>query len=53
MGIPLPGLMGFVVTFVEPVDGILPKVGLPSRLATVVLKIHLTVTLLPVKVDGA
>ena len=51
MGIPLPGLMGFVVTFVELVDGILPIVGLLSRLAAVVLTIDLTVALLPVKVD--
>jgi uncharacterized membrane protein YphA (DoxX/SURF4 family) len=52
MGIPLPGLMGFMVTFVELADGILPIVGLLSRLAAVGLAIDLTVALLPVKVDG-
>jgi uncharacterized membrane protein YphA (DoxX/SURF4 family) len=43
--------MGFVVTFVELVGGILLMVGLLSRLAALVLTIHLTVALLPVKVD--
>ncbi len=51
MGIPLPGLMGFVVTFVEMVGGILLMVGLLSRIAAVVLTIDLTVALLPVKAD--
>ena len=51
MGIPLPGLMGFVVTFVELVDGIMLAVGLLSRLAALVLTIDLTVSLVPAKLD--
>ena len=51
MGVPLPGLMGFVVTFVELVGGILLIVGLLSRLAALLLTINLTVAILLVKVN--
>jgi putative oxidoreductase len=51
IGIPLPGLMGFVVTFVELVGGILLIVGLLSRLAALLLTINLTVAILLVKVN--
>ena len=50
-GYPLPRLMGFVVTFVELVGGILLMVGLLPRLVALVLTIHLAVALLPVNVD--
>jgi len=51
MGVPLPGLMGFVVTFVELVGGLLLIVGLLSRLAALLLTIDLTVATLLVKVN--
>jgi putative oxidoreductase len=51
IGIPLPGLMGFVVTFVELVGGILLIVGLLSRLGALLLTINLTVAILLVKVN--
>lgn len=51
MGVPLPGLMGFVVTFVELVGGILLIIGLLSRLAALLLTINLTVAILLVKVN--
>jgi putative oxidoreductase len=43
--------MGFVVTFVELVGGILLIVGLLSRLAALLLTINLTVAILLVKVN--
>ena len=51
MGISLPELMGFVVTFVELVGGILLIVGLLSRLAALLLTIDFTVAILLVKVN--
>ena len=51
MGVPLPGLMGFVVTFVELVGGLLLIVGLLSRLAALLLTIDLAVATLLVKVN--
>lgn len=49
MGVPLPGLMGYVVTLVELVGGVLLIVGLLSRLAALLLTIDLTVAVLLVK----
>ena len=49
MGVPLPGLMGYVVTLVELVGGVLLIVGLLSRLAALLLTIDLTVAILLVK----
>ena len=43
--------MGFVVTFVELVGGILLIVGLLSRLGALLLTINLTVAILLVKVN--
>ena len=51
MGVPLPTLMGYVVTFVEVVGGVLLIVGLLSRLAALVLTIDLVVAVLLVKVN--
>lgn len=51
LGVPLPGLMAYVVTFVELVGGILLIVGLLSRLAALLLTINLTVAILLVKVN--
>jgi putative oxidoreductase len=51
MGVPLPTLVGYVVTFVEVVGGILLIVGLLSRLAALVLTIDLVVAILLVKVN--
>ncbi len=51
LGVPLPILMGFVVTFVELVGGILLIVGLFSRLAALLLTINLAVAILLVKVN--
>ncbi len=47
LGILLPGLIGFVVTFVELVGGFLLIVGLLPWLAALVLTINLTVALPP------
>ena len=49
LGMLLPGLMGFVVTFVELVGGFLLIVGLLSWLVALVLTTKLTVALLPVE----
>ena len=49
LGVPLPTLMGFVVTFVELGCGILLILGLFSRLAALLLTINLTVAILLVK----
>jgi putative oxidoreductase len=51
LGVPLPTLMGYVVTFVELVGGILLIVGLFSRLAALLLTIDLSVAILLVKVN--
>jgi putative oxidoreductase len=51
MGVPLPTLMGYVVTFVEVVGGVLLIVGLLSRLAALLLTIDLVVAILLVKVN--
>lgn len=49
MGVPLPVLMAYVVTFVEVVGGLLLIVGLLSRLSALLLTINLTVAVLLVK----
>ena len=49
MGVPLPVLMAYVVTFVEVVGGLLLIVGLLSRLSALLLTINLTVAILLVK----
>jgi uncharacterized membrane protein YphA (DoxX/SURF4 family) len=51
LGVPLPTLMGYVVTFVELVGGILLIVGLFSRLAALLLTIDLSVAIVLVKVN--
>ncbi len=51
IGVPLPTLMGYVVTFVEVVGGILLIVGLLSRLAALLLTMDLVVAVLLVKVN--
>lgn len=51
MGVPAAALMGYVVTFVELVGGILLILGLFSRLAALLLTINLTVAILLVKVN--
>jgi putative oxidoreductase len=50
LGVPLPGLMAWVVTFVELVGGILLIVGLFSRLAALLLTIEFIVIILRVKI---
>ena len=49
-GVPLPGLMAWVVTLVELVGGILLIVGLFSRLAALLLTIEFIVIILTVKI---
>jgi putative oxidoreductase len=51
LGVPLPELMGYVVTFVELVGGILLIVGLFSRLAALLLTFDLVVAILLVKLN--
>jgi putative oxidoreductase len=51
LGVPLPELMGYVVTFVELVGGILLIVGLFSRIAALLLTIDLVVAILLVKLN--
>ncbi len=51
MGVPLPVLMAYVVTFAELIGGILLIVGLLSRLAALILTIDLVVAILLVKVN--
>jgi putative oxidoreductase len=51
LGVPLPTLMGYVVTFVELLGGILLIVGLFSRLAALLLTIDLVAAILLVKVN--
>src|ERR687883_1797867 len=50
LGVPLPVFMGYVVTFVEFIGGILLIVGLLSRLAALILAIEMVCTTLLVKV---
>lgn len=49
LGVPLPGLMGYVVTFVELFGGILLVLGLLSRLSALLLAINLAIATLLVK----
>lgn len=49
LGVPLPTLMGFVVTFVELVGGVCLILGLFSRLSALLIAINLTVATLLVK----
>ena len=51
LGVPLPGFMGYVVTFAEFIGGILLIVGLLSRLAAIELTIDLVVAILLVKLN--
>src|SRR4051812_45114920 len=51
LGVPLPVFMGYVLTFVELVGGILLIVGLLSRLAALLLTIDLAVAIILVKVN--
>jgi putative oxidoreductase len=51
LGVPLPVLMGFVVTFVELVGGIFLILGFLSRISALILTINLIVATLLVKVD--
>lgn len=51
LGVPLPVFMGYVVTLVELVGGLLLIVGLFSRLAALLLTIDLVVAILLVKVN--
>src|SRR5215217_6512130 len=51
VGVPLPTLMAYVVTFVELIGGILLIVGLLSRLAALLLTIDLVMAILLVKVN--
>ena len=51
LGVPLPALMAYVVTFVELIGGILLIVGLLSRLAALLLTVDLIVAILLVKVN--
>jgi putative oxidoreductase len=51
LGVPLPGFMGYVVTFVELIGGILLIVGLISRLAALILAIEMVFTTLLVKIN--
>lgn len=51
LGVPLPVFMGYVVTLVEVVGGLLLIVGFLSRLAALLLTIDLVVAILLVKVN--
>ena len=51
LGVPLPVFMGYVVTFLEIIGGILFIVGFLSRLAALLLTIDLVVVILLVKVN--
>jgi putative oxidoreductase len=51
LGVPLPQLMAYVVTFVELIGGVLLIVGLLSRLTALLLTIDLVVAILLVKVN--
>ena len=49
LGVPLPQLMAYVVTFVELIGGVLLIVGLLSRLTALLLTIDLVVAILLVR----
>ncbi len=51
LGVPLPVFMGYVVTFVEFIGGILLIVGLISRVAALILAIEMVFTTLLVKIN--
>ena len=51
LGVPLPELMAYLVTFVELIGGTLLIVGLLSRLAALLLTIDLVMAILLVKVN--
>jgi putative oxidoreductase len=51
LGVPLPVFMGYVVTFVELIGGILLIVGLLSRIAALILAIEMVFTTLLVKTN--
>ena len=51
LGVPLPVFMGYVVTFIEIIGGILLIIGFLSRLAALLLTIDLVVAVLLVKVN--
>ena len=51
LGVPLPELMAYLVTFVELIGGILLIIGLLSRLAALLLTIDLVMAILLVKVN--
>jgi putative oxidoreductase len=51
LGVPLPTLMAYLVTFVELIGGILLIVGLLSRLAALLLTIDLVMAIVLVKVN--
>jgi putative oxidoreductase len=51
LGVPLPVFMGYVVTFLEIIGGILLIIGFLSRLAALLLTIDLVVAILLVKVN--
>ena len=51
LGVPLPVFMGYVVTLVELVGGLLLIVGFLSRLAALLLTIDLVIAILLVKVN--
>jgi putative oxidoreductase len=51
LGVPLPVFMGYVVTFVELIGGILLIIGLLSRFAALILAIEMVFTTLLVKIN--
>ena len=51
LGVPLPVLVGYVVTFAELAGGVLLILGLLTRLAALVLTVDLVVAILLVKVN--
>jgi len=51
LGVPLPVLAGYVVTFAELAGGVLLILGLLTRLAALVLTVDLVVAILLVKVN--
>jgi putative oxidoreductase len=51
LGVPLPVFMGYVVTFLEIIGGILLIVGFLSRLVALLLTIDLVIAILLVKVN--